>query len=90
VGVIDWEFAGPAPPAFDLARWEVSAGDPWHDWAEVLCRGYARVADPESAAAGLVPAFAVDWALEKLGWSNPAAAVQIRRCVDVIDRYATI
>jgi len=89
VGVIDWEFAGPAPPAFDLARWEVSAGEPWHDWSEVLCRGYARVADPESAAAGLVPAFAVDWALEQLGWSNPATAVQIRRCVEVIDRYAT-
>jgi aminoglycoside phosphotransferase (APT) family kinase protein len=27
VSVIDWEFAGPASPAFDLARWEVSAGD---------------------------------------------------------------
>ncbi|MBT9254963.1 phosphotransferase [Phycicoccus sp. KQZ13P-1] len=88
VGVIDWEFAGPAPPAFDLARWEVSAGDPWHDWSEVLCRGYARVADPTSAAAGLVPAFAVGWALEKLGWRNPAGAVQVRRCLEVIDRYA--
>ncbi|MGH3414094.1 MAG: phosphotransferase family protein [Marmoricola sp.] len=49
VGVIDWEFAGPAPPAFDLARWEVSAGAPWHDRSDLLWRGYARVADPEPA-----------------------------------------
>ena len=88
VGVIDWEFAGPAPAAFDLARWEVSAGAPWHDRVDLLRRGYARVADPESAAAGLVPAFAVDWALEKLGWKNPASPEQFRRCVDVIARYA--
>lgn len=88
VGVIDWEFAGPAPAAFDLARWEVSAGAPWHDRVDLLRRGYARVADPEYAAAGLVPAFAVDWALEKLGWKNPASPEQFRRCIDVIARYA--
>lgn len=88
VGVIDWEFAGPAPPAFDLARWEVSAGAPWHDRSDLLRRGYARVADPEPAAAGLVPAFAIDWALEKLGWKNPASPAQFRRCVEVIARYA--
>jgi aminoglycoside phosphotransferase (APT) family kinase protein len=71
VGVIDWEFAGPAAPAFDLARREVSAGDALHDRSDLLCRGYARVANPESAAAGLTPAFAIDWTLEKLGWNNP-------------------
>ena len=87
VGVIDWEFAGPAPAAFDLARWEVSAGAPWHDRSDLLRRGYARVADPEPAAAGLVPAFAVDWALEKLGWKNPATPAQFQRCVDVIAHY---
>jgi aminoglycoside phosphotransferase (APT) family kinase protein len=86
-GVIDWEFAGPASPAFDLARWEVSAGDPLHDRSDLVRRGYARVADPESADAGLTPAFAIDWALEKLGWKNPASPAQFRRCVDVIARY---
>jgi aminoglycoside phosphotransferase (APT) family kinase protein len=88
VGVIDWEFAGPASPAFDLARWEVSAGQTLHDRSDLLRRGYARVADPDSAAAGLVPAFAIDWALEMLGWKNPASPAQFRRCVDVIANHA--
>jgi aminoglycoside phosphotransferase (APT) family kinase protein len=88
VGVIDWEFAGPASPAFDLARWEVSAGDALHDRSDLLRRGYARVADPDAAAAGWVPAFAIDWALEVLGWKNPAPPARLRRCVDVIARYA--
>jgi aminoglycoside phosphotransferase (APT) family kinase protein len=87
VGVIDWEFAGPAAPAFDFAMWEVSAGEPLHDRADLLRRGYARVADPDAAAAGWVPAFAIDWALEKLGWQNPAPPAAQRRCVDVIARY---
>jgi aminoglycoside phosphotransferase (APT) family kinase protein len=88
VGVIDWERAGPASPAFDLARWEVSASDPLHHRSDLLRRGYARVADPDSADAGWVPAFAIDWALEKLGWKNPAPPAQLRRCVDVVARYA--
>ena len=88
VSVIDWEFAGPASPAFDLARWEVSAGDGLHDRSDLLRRGYARVADPDSAGAGWVPAFAIDWALEVLGWKNPAPPARLRRCVDVIARYA--
>ena len=88
VGVIDWEFAGPASPAFDLARWEVSAGDALHDRSDLLRRGYARVADPDAAAAGWVPAFAIDWALEVLGWKNPAPPARLRRCIDVIARYA--
>lgn len=87
VGVLDWEFAGPASPAFDLARWEVSAGDPAQDRLDLVRRGYARVADPTSAAAGFIPAFAIDWALEKLGWKNPASPAQIRRCVEVMARY---
>ncbi|WP_083750914.1 phosphotransferase family protein [Kribbella sp. ALI-6-A] len=86
VGVIDWEFAGPASPAFDLARWEVSAGAPLHDRSDLLRRGYARVADPESAAAGFTPAFAIDWTLEMLAWKNPASPAQFARCVDVIAR----
>src|SRR5919201_4264392 len=88
VGVIDWERAGPASPAFDLARWEVSAGAGLHDRSDLLRRGYARVADPDSADDGWVPAFAIDWALEKLGWKHPAPPAQQRRCVDVIARYA--
>jgi aminoglycoside phosphotransferase (APT) family kinase protein len=88
VGVIDWERAGPASPAFDLARWEVSAGAGLHDRSDLLRRGYARVADPDAAADGWVPAFAVAWALEVLGWRNPAWPERMRRCVDVIARYA--
>lgn len=87
VGVIDWEFAGPAPAAFDLARWEVSAGAPLHDRSDVLRRGYARVADPEAAAAGLIPAYAIDWILEMLAWKNPASPTQLQRCTTVIARY---
>jgi len=67
--------------------WEVSAGDPLHDRSDLLRRGYARVTDPDSADAGWVPAFSIDWALEKLGWKNPAPPAQQRRCVDVIARY---
>lgn len=88
VGVLDWEFAGPASPAFDLARWVVSAGDPLHERSDLLHRGYGRITDPESAAAGLIDAYAIDWALEMLGWRYPASPEQIRRCVAVIDRYA--
>ena len=68
--------------------WEVSAGDPLHDRSDLLRRGYARVTDPDSAAAGWVPAFAIDWALEKLAWKNHAPPAQQRRSVDVITRYA--
>lgn len=88
VGVIDWEFAGPASPAFDLAHWEVSAGDGLHERSELLRLGYARVADPDAADAGWVPAFAIDFALEVLGWKNPATPARLRRCVDVIARHA--
>jgi len=84
VSVIDWEFTGPAPPAFDLAHWEVSAGDGLHDRSDLLRRGYARVTDPDAADAGWVPAFAIDFALEVLGWQNPAPPARLRRCVDVI------
>jgi aminoglycoside phosphotransferase (APT) family kinase protein len=87
VGVIDWEFAGPAPPARDLARWEVSAGDRLHDRSDFLRRGYARVTDPDIAADGRVPVFAIDWALEVLGWQDPAPPARRRRCVEVIARY---
>ena len=89
VGVIDWEFAGPASPAFDLARWEVSAGEALQDRSDLLRRGYARVADPDAAAAGWVPAFAIAWALEVLGWRKPASRARLRRCVDVIARHAS-
>ncbi len=87
VGVIDWEFTGPASPAFDLAHWEVAAGDGLHDRSDLLRVGYARVADPDAADAGWVPAFAIDFALEVLGWRNPASPARLRRCVDVIARY---
>jgi len=87
VGVIDWEYAGPASPAFDLAHWEVAAGGALHDRSDLLRLGYARVADPDAADAGWVPAFAIDFALEVLGWRNPAPPARLRRCVDVIARH---
>lgn len=87
VGVIDWEFTGPAAPAFDLAHWEVAAGDGLYDRSDLLRLGYARIADPDAADAGWVPAFAIDFALEVLGWRNPASPARIRRCVDVIARH---
>ncbi len=85
--MIDWEFAGPASPAFDLAHWEVAAGDGLHDRSDLLRLGYARVADPDAADAGWVPAFAIDFALDVLGWKNPAPLTRIRRCVEVIARH---
>lgn len=87
-GVIDWEFAGLASPAFDLAHWEVSAGGGLHDRSDLLRRGYARVADPDAADDGWTPAFAIDFALDVLGWKRPAPAARQRRCIDVIARYA--
>ncbi|TCC07448.1 phosphotransferase family protein [Kribbella soli] len=86
-GFIDWEFAGRTAPSYDFAQWELDAGDVLHDRLDLVRRGYARVADPESAEAGWTPAFAIDWALEKLGWRNPASPAQVRRCLDVIARY---
>lgn len=86
-GVIDWEFAGPASPAHDLARWEVAAGDALHNRSDWLRLGYARVADPDAADGGWVPAYAIDFALEVLGWRNPASPARLRRCVEVIARY---
>jgi aminoglycoside phosphotransferase (APT) family kinase protein len=86
-GVLDWEFAGPAAPAFDLARWTVSAGPPLNDRADLLTRGYARLTDPAQAAAGLTPAYAIDWILEILTWKNPATPTQLQRCIDVITPY---
>jgi aminoglycoside phosphotransferase (APT) family kinase protein len=88
VGVIDWERAGPAQAAFDFAMWEVSAGDRLRDRSDLLRRGYARVADPDAAGAGWMPAWVVGWALEVLGWRNPAWPERIQRCADVIARYA--
>ena len=85
-GLIDWEFAGAAPPAYDFAQWAVDSGDPLDDRLDLVRHGYARVADPDSAEAGWTPAFSVDWALEKLGWKNPASPAQFRRCLDVIAR----
>jgi hypothetical protein len=68
--------------------WEVSAGGGLHDRSDLLRLGYARVAESDAADAGWGPAFTVAWALEVLGWRNPAWPERIRRCVDVIARYA--
>jgi aminoglycoside phosphotransferase (APT) family kinase protein len=87
VGVVDWELAGSAPRALDLAGWEVCARHPLHDRSDLLARGYARIADPEEAAAGWVPAYAVGRALEILGWRDPASSELLRRCFDVVRRH---
>jgi len=87
-GIIDWEFAGPASPARDLARWEVSASQPLHDRADWLRRGYEKVTPIDDDLEHWVPAFAIDWALEVLAWRNPASPERFRRCVDVIARHA--
>ncbi len=89
VGFIDWEFAGRTAPSYDFAQWELDAGDVLHDRLDLVRRGYARVADPELAEAGWTSAFAIDWALEKLGWKNPASPANVRRCVEVIARYTS-
>jgi aminoglycoside phosphotransferase (APT) family kinase protein len=88
VGVVDWELAGPASPALDLAGWQVCARYPLHDRSDLLTSGYARIADPGEAAAGWVPAYAVDRALEILGWRNPAGPELLRRCFDVVAHHA--
>lgn len=75
-------------PAYDIARWEVSAGDPLHDRSDGLRSGNARVTDPDSADAGWGASVRIDWALEVLSWQNPAPAAKQRRCVDVVARYA--
>ena len=88
VGVIDWEFAGPASPAFDFARGRCPPATPCTTARTCCAAGMRGSPIPTSADAGWVPAFAIDWALEKLGWENPAPPAQQRRCVDVIARYA--
>jgi RNA polymerase sigma factor (sigma-70 family) len=85
VGLIDWEFAGLAPAAYDFAQWEVDAGEPLQDRLDLVRRGYARIADPD-VGAGWTAVFATAWALEKLGWKNPAGPAQFQRCLDVIGR----
>ncbi len=85
--VIDWEFAGPATPAYDLAHWAVSAGGGLHDRSDLVRRGYARIADPDVEDGGWVPAHAIGFALDVLSWRNPASQERLRRCVDVIARY---
>jgi aminoglycoside phosphotransferase (APT) family kinase protein len=82
-GVIDWEFAGSAHPARALARWEVSARAGLHARVNALRRGYVRRGRPDEA---WVAAFAVAWALEVLGWRNPADPGKQARCVEVASR----
>ena len=86
-GVIDWEFAGAASPAFDIARWEVSAGARFDDKTERLLRGYARFGNLDDTDPEWIPAIATAWALEILGWQNPATPARILRCLDIISRH---
>jgi len=85
--VLDWEFAGSASPAYDIAHWEVAASGGLHDFTELLCQGYSQVADVNAADAAWVPAYTIDFALEILGWENPARFERLQRCVDVIARH---
>jgi hypothetical protein len=66
----------------------VSAGDLMHDRSDLLRLGYARVTDPDSAAAGWVPAFAID-GRSKCSVENPASLSAQHRCLDVIAGYAS-
>lgn len=84
VGVIDWEFAGMSAPAFDLAHWPVSAGGDLRGHAHVFREGYCQVADPDAAGDGWGPVCAMDFALEILGWQNPASPERIRQCVSIL------
>lgn len=86
-GVIDWELAGSASPAFDLAHWQVAACNDLNDRSDLVRRGYARVADPDLADGGWVPAYAIDFALDVLSWKNPAPTLRLQRCVDVIAHH---
>ncbi len=88
VGVIDWEFAGPAPIERELARWEVAARAPFHDLGSALEEGYLRTAPAHPIDERWVGAFAIEFALEILGWQNPASIGLQHRCVEVIRRYA--
>lgn len=85
--VIDWEFAGIAPPARDLAHWGASARSGLDNYATVFRQGYGRLSDPDVADEGWVPAFAINFALEVLSWANPASSERQRRCLDVIGRH---
>mgnify|MGYP001944003246 CR=1 FL=1 len=84
--VIDWEFAGSAPPAFDLAHWEVAAGKLRHRF-DLLRRGYAQITDPDGADEGWGPAFVIHFALDVLGWKNPASRAYQKRVVDAMARH---
>ena len=86
VGVIDWEFASAAPAAFDLAHWEVAAGPLLRDRSDWLRSGYARVSDPSAASEWMLP-YALHFALDVLGWRNPASVERQQHCVDVITRH---
>ena len=89
VGVIDWESPVLRPPAFDLALWEMSAGDRPHHRSDLLRLGYARVADPDAADAGWVPRSPSAGRLKySVGGTPRPGRHRIRRCVDVIARYA--
>lgn len=83
-GIIDWEFAGSAIAAREIARWEISAGAPFDQNVGWLLNGYARVMSRDIFDDGWVAACAVDWCLEVLGWRNPASPARIRRCVEMI------
>ncbi len=85
--VIDWEFAGWASPALDLAHWEVAARSGLHIHTDLVRRGYRRVASPELRDDGWVPAYCIHFALDVLSWENPASPERLRRCVEVIARH---
>ncbi len=85
VGVIDWEFASAARAAIDLAHWEVAAGPLLRDRSDWLRAGYARVADVDTASELALP-YVLHYALDVLGWQNPASPERQRHCVEVISR----
>ena len=90
VGVIDWEFSGSGSPAVDLAHWEVAAIGPLHNRWAWLHRGYTPIAGRNAIDDGWVSVFAVQFALEMLGWKKPAPDLFVRRCIEVLARHTRI
>jgi hypothetical protein len=86
VGLAEQGDGGPSVGWFDTGQDDPRPAVPIDELETV---GGDGVLDPPSAlTVSHVDPLAIDWALEKLGWKNPAPPAQQRRCVDMIARHA--